>query len=56
MQTLGYLPTPLREMTPIKNGQGTVMYHLALFSKHSTAKSYWQQVLKYANRQRNLFD
>jgi three-Cys-motif partner protein len=56
MQTLGYLATPLHEMAPIKNGSGTVMYHLALFARHTKAKDFWNKVLKAATSQRGLFD
>jgi hypothetical protein len=42
METLGYLPTELHEMRPIKNVKG-VMYHLAIFSKHMRAKDFWEK-------------
>jgi len=55
METLGYLPTELHEMRPIKMDNGVVIYHLALFSKDKVAKRFWQQASKYSQPQRDLF-
>ena len=54
MESLGYLPTELHEMRPIKN-EKSVMYHLAVFSKDKKAKHFWEQASKYSNPQRDLF-
>jgi three-Cys-motif partner protein len=54
MEGLGYLPTELHEMRPIKNDSGRLIYHLALFSKHPKAKHFWQQASKYSQPQGNL--
>jgi three-Cys-motif partner protein len=55
METLGYLPTELHEMRPIKTDGGQVIYHLSLFTKNQTAKRFWQQASTYSQPQRNLF-
>ena len=55
MESLGYLPTELHEMRPIKTDGGVLIYHLALFAKHPKAKHFWQQASKYSNPQRDLF-
>jgi three-Cys-motif partner protein len=55
MEGLGYLPTELHEMRPIKDDGGRVLYHLALFSKSEKAKHFWEQASKYSNPQRDLF-
>jgi hypothetical protein len=55
METLGYLPTELHEMRTIKTDGGVVIYHLALFSKSTVAKRFWQQASTYSQPQRNLF-
>lgn|ERR1700733_4213037 len=55
METLGYLPTELHEMRPIKTDGGVVIYHLALFSKSKIAKRFWQQASTYSQPQRKLF-
>jgi len=53
MEGLGYLPTELYEMRPIKAG-GRLIYHLALFSKSTKAKHFWQQASKYSQPQGDL--
>jgi three-Cys-motif partner protein len=53
MENLGYLPTELYEMRPIRNEKG-VIYHLAIFSRHKQAKHYWKQASTYSQPQRNL--
>lgn len=55
MESLGYLPTELHEMRPIKTDGGVLIYHLALFAKNQMAKRYWQQASAYSQSQRNLF-
>jgi len=46
MEGLGYLPTELHEMRPIKDDGGRVLYHLALFSKSEKAKHFWEAGIK----------
>jgi hypothetical protein len=55
MESLGYLPTELHEMRPIKTDGGVLIYHLALYAKHAKAKHFWQQASKYSNPQKDLF-
>jgi three-Cys-motif partner protein len=55
MEGMGYRPTQLADMRVIKRKHHP-LYYLALFSKHPMAFKYWDQVLKYATPQRNLFD
>jgi three-Cys-motif partner protein len=54
METLGYLPTPLHEMKPIKRDDGGTLYHLALFARHERAKHFWKQATEYSQPQRTL--
>jgi three-Cys-motif partner protein len=57
MQGLGYRRTELTDMKVIKiTGKHVPLYYLALFSKDPMAFKFWDQVLKYAPRQRGLFD
>jgi three-Cys-motif partner protein len=55
MEGLGYMPTELHEMRSIKTDGGVLIYHLALFSKHSKAKHFWQQASTYSQPQKKLF-
>ncbi len=43
MESLGYLPTALHEMKPIKNDRGGTLYHLALYARHPKAKGILEQ-------------
>lgn len=56
MEGLGYLPLPFERMKQIRSEGNLPLYHLALFSKHPRAHSYWNQVLKYSSPQRALWD
>jgi three-Cys-motif partner protein len=52
MTSIGYLPTP--DMKPIRNNKNSVIYHLALFSKHETAHKFWDEANRYGSDQRPL--
>jgi three-Cys-motif partner protein len=52
METLGYRRQPFYKMKPVKISEMNVrLYRLALFSRHSTAYTFWDQVLKYSTPQ-----
>ena len=52
METLGYEPQPFYKMKPIRMPEKNIrLYSLALFSRHTLAYSYWDQVLKYSTPQ-----
>jgi len=52
METLGYRPQPFYKMKQVKISEKNVrLYCLALFSRHSRAYSFWDQVLKYRTPQ-----
>jgi three-Cys-motif partner protein len=52
MQTLGYKPQPFYKMKAIRMPERNVrLYRLALFSRHSRAYSFWDEVLKYSTPQ-----
>jgi len=54
METLGYLPTPLHEMRPIKLDNGNTIYHLALYARHPKAKEFWMKASTSADPQKDL--
>jgi three-Cys-motif partner protein len=55
METLGYLPVAFHQMKLIRSDvKNLPLYHLALFSRHRLAYSYWDDVLKYATSQLSL--
>jgi three-Cys-motif partner protein len=52
MQSLGYLPQAFHHMKQIRSDLNNLpLYHLALFSRHTLAYEYWEQVLKYSTPQ-----
>jgi three-Cys-motif partner protein len=52
MRTLDYLEQRLDQMKLVKSDEKNLpLYYLALFSRHSTAYQFWQQVLKYGTDQ-----
>jgi three-Cys-motif partner protein len=52
MRTLDYLEQSLDQMKLVKSDEKNLpLYYLALFSRHSTAYQFWQQVLKYGTDQ-----
>jgi three-Cys-motif partner protein len=53
---LGYMPTELHEMRPIRDDAGRLIYHLALFCKHQQAKDFWRKASTYSQPQKNLFE
>jgi hypothetical protein len=55
MESIGFLPTPLHEMRPIKLDNGNTIYHLALYSKNAKAKDFWEKASKSSTSQRPLF-
>ena len=55
METLRYLPVAFHQMKPIRSDvKNLPLYHLALFSRHKLAYSYWEDVLKYGTSQLSL--
>ncbi len=54
METLGFLPTALHEMRPIKLDNGNTIYHLALYARHPKAKEFWRKASTSADPQRDL--
>ena len=52
MQTLQYLPVAFHQMKPVRSDvKNLPLYHLALFSRHNLAYTYWEDVLKYSTSQ-----
>jgi three-Cys-motif partner protein len=52
METLGYKRQPFYKMKPVTLPERNVrLYRLALFSRHSRAYSFWDEVLKYSTPQ-----
>ncbi len=52
MQTLKYLPVAFHQMKQVRSDlRNLPLYHLALFSRHSLAYQYWDDVLKYSTSQ-----
>ena len=55
MESLGYLPTPPHRMKQVRSDEKNLpLYYLALFSRHDTAHTFWDQVLKYSTDQRDF--
>lgn len=55
LETLKYLPVPFHQMKSIRSdAKNLPLYHLALFSRHSRAYEYWEDVLKYSSSQLSL--
>jgi three-Cys-motif partner protein len=52
MESLNYIPQPFYKMKPIRMPERNVrLYNLALFSRHSRAYDFWNEVLKYSTDQ-----
>jgi three-Cys-motif partner protein len=52
MASLGYLPLKTDQMKLVRSDEKNLpLYYLALFSRHSTAYQFWDQVLKYSTDQ-----
>lgn len=52
MESLGYLPTPLHKMKQVRSDEKNLpLYYIAMFSKHSLAHDFWDDVLKYGTDQ-----
>jgi three-Cys-motif partner protein len=52
MQSLGYMEQRPHQMRLVRSDEKNLpLYYLALFSRHSTAYKFWEQVLKYSNNQ-----
>ncbi|HEV2177983.1 MAG TPA: three-Cys-motif partner protein TcmP [Terriglobia bacterium] len=57
IKALGYLAVPLHRMKLVRSDEKNLpLYRLALFSRHSRAYEFWDEVLKYSTPQKNLFD
>ena len=55
MQTLRYLPVGFDKMKQVRSDvKNLPLYHLALFSRHTLAFEYWNEVLKYSTPQLRL--
>jgi three-Cys-motif partner protein len=52
MESLNYLPVEFHQMKSVRSDVNNLpLYHLALFSRHRLAYSFWEQVLKYSTAQ-----
>src|SRR6266404_243147 len=52
METLHYLPVPFHQMKQVRSDLNNLpLYHLALFSRHTRAYEYWDEVLRYSTSQ-----
>jgi hypothetical protein len=52
MESLGYLGQSLDRMKLVRSDDKNLpLYYLALFSRHTTAQEYWDDVLKYGTDQ-----
>ncbi len=57
MESLGYQPQPFYKMKQVMLPQKNYpLYRLALFSRHSRAYEFWDEVLKYSTDQMNFWD
>lgn len=57
MANLNYIPPTRYSMKEVRSHEKNLaLYRLALFSRNERAYKFWDQVLKYANDQRTLFD
>lgn len=57
MASLGYIPLEFERMKHVRaDDNNRPLYHLALFSKHKLAYKYWDDVLKYSDPQRSLWE
>jgi three-Cys-motif partner protein len=52
METLGYLPTPIHKMKRVRSDENNLpLYYIAMFSGHTLAHDFWDDVLKYGTDQ-----
>jgi len=52
MTSLGYLPTPIHKMKRIRSDEKNLpLYYIAMFSTHSLAHKFWDDVLNYGTDQ-----
>ena len=57
MEELGYLPVPWHKMKQVRSDEKNIpLYRLTLFSRHSLAYQFWDEVLRYSTDQRTLFE
>jgi hypothetical protein len=57
MESLGYLPVPLRQMKEVRSAEKNLpLYYLALFSRKPVAYVLWKEVLKYSTDQQSFFE
>jgi three-Cys-motif partner protein len=57
MAALRYIPPPFYTMKEVRSYEkNSLLYRLALFSRHERAYKFWDQVLKYGTNQPSLFD
>lgn len=57
MESLNYLEVPFHRMKQVRSDSHNLpLYHLALFSRSELAYKFWDDVLKYGNNQRRLFE
>lgn len=57
MSQLGYLDQPLYNMKRVRSDEKNLsLYLLTLFSRHTRAYAFWNEVLKYSTDQTNLFE
>jgi three-Cys-motif partner protein len=52
MEALGYLPTPIHKMKRVRSDEKNLpLYYIAMFSGHTLAHDFWDDVLKYGTDQ-----
>lgn len=52
MESIGFLGQPISKMKLVRSDEKNLpLYYLALFSKHTTAQRFWDNVLKYGTDQ-----
>jgi hypothetical protein len=57
MKSLNYIEQPLDRMKLVRSAEKNLpLYYLSLFSRHQTAYKFWDEVLKYGDNQRGLFE
>jgi three-Cys-motif partner protein len=55
MASLGYLNVETHQMKLVRSDENNLpLYYLALFSRHSTAYQFWDEVLKYGTDQQSF--
>lgn len=56
MESLGFLHQELHQMKLVRSDEKNLpLYYMALFSRHTLAYQYWQDVLKYSTDQTSMF-